>query len=212
MAEQNQQTNGASSGNEQTPSTQPKLEVKDGSFFIDGHKYTKESDLIAAKKSLETQLSEQQKVHNDAYDKARLELSSVQQQVAAANAKVKELSDAQQKGAGSSDDLAKAKSELDQVKKQLSDLSNNSLTYRKKYLQAVGGVSEDQLKDMSATDLDGLEKALLILGKTNNNNNPGNYAAGGGRGSTTPLSAMDRARALIAATPQTGVRNAQTNN
>jgi hypothetical protein len=196
--------NPASGNIEKAP--EPKIELKEGKVFVDGHSYVKEADLIAAKKSLEGQIAEQQKVHTDAYDKARLELSSAQQQIAQSSAKIKELTDAQGKGAGDAESLAKAKAELLVAQADAKAAREAGTGYRKKLLTVAGGVPEETLKDMSATDLDGLEKALLILGKAKGG--LGNYATGGaGGGGTTPLTAMDRAKALLAATPISGVRN-----
>lgn len=212
MVEQNQPGTGASGDNS---AQAPKLEIKEGKPFIDGHAYVKESDLIASKKSLEQQLAEAQKVHNEAYDKARLELSAAQQQVAATSAKLKELeTQARQSGASGSEsatELVKAKQDLEAAKTELKNLQEGSVAYRKKYLQAVGGVSEEQLKDMSVADLDGLEKALAILGKNNSRGGPGNYMTLGGvaGGGTQPISELDRAKALLAKTPIAGVRNQQ---
>jgi len=195
------------SGSEQS-AAQPKIEVKEGKVFVDGHSYVKEADLIAAKKSLESQIAEQQKVHTESYDKARLELSTAQRQIAESSAKIKELTEAQGKGASeaNSAELAKAREELAAAQAEAKAAKEGTVSYRKKLLQS-SGVPEDTLKDMSVADLDGLEKALAILGKAKGG--LGNYAAGGaGGGGSMPLTAMDRAKALLAATPISGTRNA----
>jgi multidrug efflux pump subunit AcrA (membrane-fusion protein) len=191
-----------------TKAPEPKFEIKEGKVLVDGHSYVKEADLIAAKRSLESQIADQQKVHTEAYDKARLELSSAQQQIAASSAKIKELTEAQGKGASeaNSAELTKAREELKSAQEEAKVAKELGVNYRKKLLTVAGGVPEDTLKDMSMSDLDGLEKALTILGKAKGG--LGNYATGGGNGgSSTPLTSMDRAKALLAATPIAGVRN-----
>jgi len=190
------------------PPAQPKIEIKEGKVLVDGHSYVKEADLIAAKKSLEGQIAEQQRVHTEAYDRARLELSSAQQQVASFNAKIKELTEAQSKGASeaNSAELTKAKADLLAAQAEVKAAKDGGLTYRKKLLQLAGGVPEDTLKDMSTADLDGLEKALAILSKAKGG--LGNYAAAGaGGGGSAPISELDRAKNLLANTPIAGVRN-----
>ena len=89
-----------------TPPTEPspiaptaKVEVKDGRVIVDGKKYVAESDLIAAKGSLETKLSTQQTAHEAAIDTAKLAESAAQQTIASLTAKAKEIEDAPKTGA-----------------------------------------------------------------------------------------------------------------
>jgi multidrug efflux pump subunit AcrA (membrane-fusion protein) len=196
---------------ESQQAAQPKFEVKEGKIFVDGHSYVKEADLIAAKKSLEAQSAEQQRVHNEAFDKAKIELSDAQKQIAASSAKIKELTEARNSGASEVDnaELAKARAELLAAQNDAKAAKESGVAYRKKLLTTVGGVPEETLKDMSAADLDGLEKALAILGKAKGG--LGNYAAAGAGGTGTGMrpSELDRAKALLAATPIAGVRNQQ---
>jgi hypothetical protein len=187
--------------------TTPKLEVKDGAMLIDGKKVVFESDLIAAKKSLEKQLEEAQAVHNTAIDKARLDLSAAQTQVAAANAKVKELEDARLAGAASAEEAAKQKADLEKAKTDAATAATTALEMRKRnmLLQYPGLVTEEQLKDKTPEKLDALDEALKAVA-TSRGGSPGSYAVGGGNAGAVPMDDMERARAVLAGTPYRGYR------
>jgi hypothetical protein len=202
---------GNSNQNQQAASgdniTAPKFDFKDGVMTVDGKKVVYESDLIAAKKGLEKQIEEAQSVHNSAIDKARLDLSATQTQLAAASAKVKELEDASKAGAVSAEEAAKQKADLEKAKTDAATAATAALDARKKNiaLQYPGVVTEEQLKEKTPEQLTALEEALKAV-ITSKGGGPGNYAIGGGAGGTTPPNDMERARSILARTPYRGYR------
>lgn len=190
-----------------SPPTNPKFEVKDGVMLVDGKKVVHESDLIAAKKSLEHQIESAQAVHNAAIDKAKLDLSEAQTSLAAANARTIELVAAQKNAvAVTPADTAKQAKELKDAQDKAADNAKSVLDLRVKNIMLAypGQVTEEQLKGKTPDQLAAFEEALKAVAS---GRGPGPYAilanAGGGAG---PLSDMDRARAVLAATPVRGVR------
>lgn len=213
----NQNQPGASNSNDTvppvTPSPEPTtpapvLEVKDGVMSVDGKKVVHESDLIAAKKSLEQKLEEQQSVHNEAIDKTKVEVSDALQQVAAANAKVQELTQASQSGAVSDEDAARSKQELDAAKGSAEQASAKALELRRQniILKSAGAVTAEQLTDKTELQLDSFEEALKALTQSRG---IGNYAPGGTGGGAAPETNMDRATKILQETPIRGVRTAE---
>lgn len=210
-------TPGASGGPEPTtpptPATtkaEPKFEVKDGSYLVDGKKMVVESDLIAAKKSLETQLETQQSVHVQAIDTAKLELSAEQQKVADLTAKVTEAEQARQAGTPSDEEVVRIKQELTDALGKVETLTTEagrSLELRRALLVIQYGVTAESLADKDMKALDSFEEALKALA-TSRGGGPGPYALGGGVGGAAPQAPIDRAKEIIAATPQRGVREA----
>lgn len=194
-----------------TPETLPKFEFKEGVVLVDGRKYVKESDLIAAKESLTKRLDEAQAVHTEAVDKLSLDLSAAQTEVAKANAKVQEAEQARKSGAISTEELAKVKQEAEAAKTAASTASVRILQLRREkiIIQSAGTITEDMLKDKTEQQLDSFEEALKVVAQSRGG--PGNYAVGGGGGSATPATPMDRARALINSTPYRGIRNEPPN-
>ncbi len=204
-------TTGASSDTQGTQTPAPKFELKDGAMFVDGKKVTYESDLIAAKKSLQDQIEKAQSIHNEAIDKAKVDLSGVQSQLASANAKVQELEAAQQKAAAqpqatTPEGQAKQDTANQEIQDKLTKAEAKALELRVKniMLQYPGHLTEEQLKSKTPDQLTALEEALGAVVK---GRGPGNYAIGGGAGGTVPLDDFDRAKALLAATPIRGTRN-----
>lgn len=209
MTEQNQDNSGASgSEGNQTP----KFEFKDNAYIIDGKKAVFESDLIAAKKSLEAQLEKQQLVHNEAIDKAKLELSTAQQSIAQLNAQIKANEDARKSGATSDDEAARIKTELEATKATVEALKTDAakaVEFRRAAMVLKYGVPEESLKDKSMSQLDSFEEALKALGTARGG--VGNYAVGGGNGGASVLSNMDRAAKILSSTPVRGTRNSDIN-
>lgn len=183
------QTTGASGGSDQTP----ELELKDGAIFLDGRKVVYESDLIAAKKSLETQLSQAQ----SAFDTAKLDLTESQKTVATLNARIQELGQARQTGAVSEEEYARVKQELETAKSSLESASTNSqqaLEYRRALIALQYNISADTVKDKDMKSLDAFEEALKAVATTRGKG-PGNYFTGGGGGQQVPTGApIDLAR------------------
>ena len=196
-----------------TPGDQtPKFEIRDGAWYVGGHKVVRESDLIAAKESLQRQAEQAQGVHNSVIDKARLDLSEAQTSLAAANAKVKELEQARQSGAApqSTEEAAKLKVELESARKEVGDSSKLALELRTKLIVATypGQVTAEQLASKTPAQLDAFEEALKALATSRGG--PGPYATGAGGSGTQPLSDMERARRVLDATAIRGTRTANT--
>ena len=203
---------GASSSDAAKAPPVPTVELKDGKVLVDGKSYVAESDLIAAKKSLESKLEQAQTAHNGAIDTARLSLSEAQQQVAALNAKLKENEQARKSGAVSSDEAARVKQELDAAKSSVETLQKDAaraLEYRRALMVVQYGVNADTIKDKDMKALDSFEEALKAVASQVRGSGVGNYAFGGGAGVAVPVSNMDRAARVLAATPVRGVRNAE---
>lgn len=183
-------------------------QATDSKMLIDGKKVVFEHDLIAAKESWRKQSDEQQRVHNEAIDKAKVELSATQTQVAELNAKVTTLT--QQMGAASkaneTEEVARLKKERDEAVNQVKTLAEQNTSNRAKLLAESYKIPAESLSNKSPTELDAIESALKalkpILGGA------GNYAISGGAGSAVPESPMERAKKLLAATPIRGMRNA----
>ena len=185
-----------------------KLEVKEGRVLVDGKAYVSESDLIAAKRSLESKLEQQQKAHESAIDIVKLESSSAQQQIAALNAKIQENEQARESGATSNDDAAKVKQELEGRISALEPEASKALEYRRALMVLKYGVAEDTIKDKSMPQLDAFEEALKAVATARGGIGP--YATGGGTGDAAPQTPMDRAAKILASTPMRGTRTADT--
>lgn len=211
---------GVSGSEEKTPepksSTSPipptaKIEMKDGKVFVDGKGYVLESDLIAAKRSLESAAEKAQAAHNQAIDGVRLELSAAQQTVADLNAKLKE---AQEKapGQGATEEVASIKLQLDEANKKVETLTTDagrSLELKRQLLKVqYPGVTDEQLANKSMKELDSFEEALKAV--TSARGGVGSYAVGGGTGSAAPMSDYDRRKKVLEATPIRGARTAET--
>lgn len=189
---------------------EPKFEVRDGAYFVDGRKMVKESDLIAAKQSLESALEKAQATHNEAMDSARLELSDAQKQVADLNAKLSEAKEAQTQGATTSEEVARIRQERDEALSKVETLStdaNKALELRRALLLTqYPGLTAESLAEKDMKSLDSLEEALKAV-TASRGGGLGNYAVGAGGTGTTQLSDEERAKQVIAATPVRGVRN-----
>lgn len=205
---QNEQA-GAAGNSEPTPppaasAPAPKVEVRDGATFMEVGgkmvKMVKESDLMAAKQSLEKQIETQQTTHNQAIDAAQLELSAERQKVADLNAKLTEAQNAQGEGAVSNDEIARIKQERQDALTKVETLtaeSSKALEYRRQLILAkYPGVTDEQLSDKSMVQLDSFEEALKAL-SSSRGGGIGPYAAGAGTGQPQPMSDYDRRKAAL---------------
>jgi len=193
-----------------TPTT-PKVELKDGATFLDGKKVVLESDLIAAKNSLEGKLTQQQTAHEAAIDAAKLEASTAQDTIAQLNARIKETEEARQAGTVSDEDAVKVKQELETAKGSIVTLTvdaNRALELRRANLVLQYGVTPDTIKDKDMVALDSFEEALKAV-STARGGGVGPYAIGGGSGEAAPQTDIERAAKILETTPVRGVRNAE---
>ena len=188
--------------------TAPKLEVKDGVVYADGKKMVAESDLIAAKKSLEGQIQVQQDAHSVAIDTAKLELSAEQQKSAKLNAELVTAKEARATGAISEEELARIKGEAETAKGSLESANQRILELRVNNIvtNSGGAVTAESLAGKTLEQLDSFEEAMkaIIAAK---GSTPGNYALGGGLGGAQPLSDYDRRKAALEGA-KVGTRNA----
>ncbi|KKN72619.1 hypothetical protein LCGC14_0408610 [marine sediment metagenome] len=195
-------------GDKTTP-TLPRVEVKDGATFLDGKKVVLESDLIAAKNSLEGQLKTAQTTHETAIDTAKLENSESQKQIAILNAKIQENEQARESGAVPDEEAARIKTELETAKSSIVSLTadaGRALELRRANMLLQYGVALDTIVEKDMKALDSFEEAIKALATAKGG--VGNYATGGGTGEAAPQTAIERATAVIAATSVRGVRNA----
>ena len=193
-----------------TPTT-PKVEIKDGHTLVDGKKMVAESDLIAAKQSLESQLTRAQTVHNEAIDASKIELSAANQTVADLNAKLTVAEQARQAGATSGEDVAGIKLERDNALLKVGTLqteADKSLDYRRELIATRYSIPVENLANKSMVELDSFEEALKAV-TTSRGNSPGPYALGGSLGGATPMTPQERATQVLATTPMHGVRNVE---
>ena len=185
-----------------------KVEVKDGRVVVDGKKFVAESDLIAAKNSLEGKLTQQQTAHEAAIDAAKLEASAAQQTIAQLNAKIKETEDARKAGAVTDTEAASVKQELETAKNSIVTLTVDAaraLELRRANLVLQYGVAPDTIKDKDMKALDSFEEALKTV-STAKGGGAGPYALGGGIEGAVPQTDMERAAKVIESTPVRGVR------
>jgi len=213
------ETSPATSAPPATPPTEPppiastaKVEIKDGRVIVDGKKMVAESDLIAAKGSLETKLTQQQTVHDTAIDAAKLEASAALQTIASLNAKIKETEDARATGAVTDEEAASVKLELETAKSSIVLLTAEAakaLELKRANLVLQYGVAADTIKDKDLKALDSFEEALKAV-STARGGGVGNYAVGGGTGDAAPQTDIERAAKILESTPVRGVREPAT--
>ncbi len=224
MTTENQKATDASSGDEvKTPPTTPpppetkppetlpvattaKVEVKEGKVLVDGKSFVAESDLIAAKRSLEGQLTTQQTAHETAIDAAKLAESAALKEVATLNAKITENEQARQAGAVTDEEAAKVKQDLETAKSSIETLSTSALELRRANLVLQFGVAPDTIKEKTMPELDAFEEALKAV-STARGGGVGPYATGGGTGEAAPQTNIERAAKILETTPVRGIRN-----
>ena len=212
------QTPGASDGGEKPPipaaappvKAEPKFEVKDGSYFVDGKKMVAESDLIAAKKSLEGQAELQQAAHVQAIDTAKIELSAEQQKSAKLNAELTTAKEARATGAISEEEFARIKGEAETAKGSLESANSKILELRVANIVSTSGgaVTAEELANKTLEQLDSFEEAMKVV-MAKKGGGVGPYATAGGLGGAQPLSDYDRRKAALAGASQ-GTRTADT--
>ena len=196
-----------------TPAPEPtpvaptaKVEVKEGKVVVDGKSFVAESDLIAAKKSLEGQLTTQQTAHETAIDAAKLSESAALKEVATLNAKITENEQARQAGAVTDEAAAKVKQDLETAKSSIETLSTSALELRRANLVLQYGVASDTIKEKTMPELDAFEEALKAV-STARGGGVGPYATGGGTGEAAPQTPIERAAKVLESTPVRGSRN-----
>lgn len=185
-----------------------KMELKEGRVMVDGKKFVAESDLIAAKESLEKQMRIAQTTHNNAVDAAKLETSEANKQVAILNARIQENEQARQAGVVSEEEATRVKQELETTKGSIETLTNNSLGYRRELMQMRYGISAETIVAKNHIELDSFEEAIKAV-STAKGGGVGPYAlGGGGTGDAAPQTDIERATKLLESTPYRGVHNA----
>lgn len=217
---ENQADPGAANSPEPTPAPStlvappaPKVEIsKDGivTMEVGGKmvKMVKESDLMAAKQSLEGKLETQQQTHNQAVDALNLKLSAEQQNVAKLNAELEQARNAS--GQGATDNVARITQERDEALSKVENLTTQvgkSLELKRALMVAqFPGLDATKLEGKTMQELDSLEEALKTVA-TNKGGGLGAYATGASLGSAQPLSDYDRRKAALAGA-QVGTREA----
>lgn len=171
-------------GENQNPNaSEPVFEIdKDGNWKVDGKKVVLESDLIAAKKSLEGDL----KTANENYNNTKLELDNANDSVRTLNEQLAEAKKARASGEISEEEFSRIKGELETAKNSVTSLTTQverTLEYRKALIVATYGVAPETIKDKDMEQLDSFEEALKAVATVKGG--PGPYALGGQGGETT---------------------------
>lgn len=205
-AENTQGTNPPAGNTEDTQPVAPKLEVKEGKYFIDGKVFVPEKDLMAVKESSKAELKTITEAHSAAVDKLSLEKSDAIKQVATAQAALKEAQEARNSGEASAEEVSKLKKDLELAKSELTTTTNKMKDLRVKSISTSFGIPADKLATMSDKELDSVETALAALG---NNRGPGNYAIGSSSGPINARTEQERAARILESATQ--VRNPPAN-
>ena len=147
---------------------------KDGTISVQDSegkevRYAKESDLLAIKGGAEAiktaaetaakSAEEAQKVNKVEIESANTNLDTSRQDLLKAEAKISGLEDQIKEGAGSSEELVKAKDELKTAKESGEGLITKTLEYRRQIIVAAYGISADTVKEKSMSELDNYEEA-----------------------------------------------------
>lgn len=205
------QGGGASQGNNQptsTPAQSPPGDASkfaltpDGRMTYDGRKLVFESDLIAAKESVQKQLKDEQERSQSTVDGLKMNLSSVQKEHATASARIHELEEALNKGAASVDEAAGLKKQLEDAQAANQGLSTRLSEAMKSKLNIRYGIPTEKLEGKTLAELESVESALGILPAPSGG--LGNYAVGGSSEGSQPLNNTERALRAINSTPQRG--------
>lgn len=158
-------------------------------------KMVPEADLIAIKKGLTKDLKDAEKTHKEEIESLTGKLDEATNNFTKSEAKVKTLEENKDQSV-SSEELTKAKAELETATKRGEELATQALEYQRKLLVTTYGITEDAIKEKSFEQLGFLEEALELT-KTSKAG-VGNYAAGaGGGGSPAPESPMERAKRIL---------------
>lgn len=175
-------------------------------------RYAKESDLLAVKgsreaadarvKEIETSSQAEAEARKAELTTANTNLDTARQQLLQAEAKAEELGKKVGEGAGSAEELAKVKQELETAVKSGEGLNTKVLEYRRQIMVATYGIPADSVKDKTLEQLDSYEEALKAVLATKG---LGNFAAGGGAGGgATPERPLDRAKRILAESEAAG--------
>jgi len=178
------------------------VENKDGTISVkdtEGKeiRYAKESDLLAIKGSSEAARKEAEKAQEAAKAEtatASTNLETVRQEKLRAEATISDLEEKVKAGAGSTEELAKVKLELENANKSVEGLSSKALELRKTILTTTYGISAEVVKDKTLEQLDFFEEALKAVAAAKGIGNFAIAVPGGGGAPTTPI---DRAKETI---------------
>ncbi len=169
-------------------------ENKDGTISVKDKegvetRFAKESDLLAVKGSAETikakaeevtkQAEDAQKANKAEITTANASLETGRQDLLKAEAKISGLEDKVKEGAGSTEELAKAKTDLEAAKKSGEELTTKALGLRRTVIVSTYGIPADTVNEKTMEELDLYEQALKAVIATKG---LGNFAAGGGSG------------------------------
>ncbi len=158
-------------------------------------KMVPESDLIAIKKGLQTEVKDAKKAHEEERISLTGKLDEATNHLSKAEAKVKALEEKSSESV-SSEELTKAKAELETATKRGEELATQALEYRRKLLVSTYGITEDAIKEKTFEQLGFLEEALELT--KSSKDSTGNLATGaGGGGSPAPESPMERAKRIL---------------
>lgn len=152
-------------------------------------RFVKEADLLAVKGGAEAA----ERRAKGEVTAAQEQLSQSKQSLLQAEAQVETLKEDLAKGAGSAEELAKVKQDLETAQGNVTSLSGKVLEFRKAAIVATFKVAPDTVKDKTLEQLDLFEEALRAVGA---GQGVGNFAIGGGAGGAnlTGKSPMELAR------------------
>ena len=184
---------------------------KDGTISVKDSKgedirYAKEADLLAIKGSAETAATKagelqkaseaELKTSKETMAAATTNFDETNQKLLRAEAEVSTLKEKVEADKGSTEELTKAKQDLENATKGVEELTTKALEYRRSVIVTTFGISADVVKDKTMEQLDHFEEALKAVAATKG---IGNFAVGGGGGGAGPVQPIDRAKAIIAA-------------
>ena len=145
-------------------------------------RYAKESDLLAVKGSAEAaerRAREAEGTKTTEVATANSASETARQQVLQAEAKVSSLEEKVKEAAGSTEELAKVKLELETAKAEKSSSETKALESRRALMVLTYSIPADSVKEKTIEQLDYYEEALKAVIATKG---IGNYAIGGGGG------------------------------
>lgn len=210
MTSEKEPTKGApgSPGEGEKPPDEPTTPAPaaEDKMLVDGRKVVFESDLIAAKESLQKDLDAAKVQATADVTKMTDDLSVANTALTNANAKLQEAEQARATGATSEEEVARLKQEAETAKATAETASTNALTYRRAAIATTYNVKPEELEGKDMVQLEAFEQALKAI--TSSGGGIGAYAIGGGGGDTEPETPMDRAGKVLESTPIRGTRNA----
>lgn len=189
----------------------------DGTISVKGEdgaeiRFAKESDLLAVKgsrevaeakvKEIETSSQAEAEARKAELGTATTNLETSRQQVLQAEAKIEELEKKVTEGAGSAEELATVKQELETAKKSGEEQGNKVLEYRRQVIIVTYGIPAKDIETKTLEQLDAYEEALKSVMATKG---LGNFAVGGGVGAgPTTEKPLDRAKRILAESEAAG--------